>query len=156
MQGCGKGSQAGGHSRSGHVPDSDVVNAHGCSALFFLLPGFVSLQPPISLCSTITTTLFFAHIITTHLPSIETGSVSPGNCQYPQDARTREQATRARYREQQEAQGARAERKTSRKTRTKQAVGSSSWPRRLTHRLSLLSQTETSELKRRALFLAGL
>jgi len=39
--------------------------------------------------------------------------------------------------EQQEAQGARAERKTRRrKTRTRQALGSSSWPRRLTHRLS--------------------
>jgi hypothetical protein len=100
--------------------------------------------------------LIFAHTIKNHPPPIDTGSVSPDTCQYPHNARPREQATRARHREHQEAQGARAARKTRRKTRTRQALGSSSWPRRLTHRLSLLSQTETSELKRRALFLAGI
>jgi hypothetical protein len=99
----------------------------------------------------------YHHIIKNHPISIEPGSVSPDTCRYPHHARTREQATRARQREHQEAQGARAERKTRRrKTRTRQALGSSSWPRKLTHRLSLLSQTETSELKRRALFLAGI
>lgn len=100
------------------------------------------------------------HHIVKHYPfPIEPGSVSPDICRYPHHARTREQATRARHREHQEAQGARAERKTRRRrreTRTRQTLGSSSWPRRLTHRLSLLSQTETSELKRRALFLAGI
>lgn len=63
----------------------------------------------------------FVHTIKNHHPlSIKTGSVSPDTCRYPHDARTREQATRARHREHQEAQGARAERKTRRKTRTRQ------------------------------------
>jgi hypothetical protein len=84
----------------------------------------------------------------TYLPSCETGQVS-------------HDITGDRIRSARQGQdlgdgaGSTCREKDTKKTGTTQACGSSSLPRTLTHNLSLLSQTETSELKRQALFLAG-
>lgn len=97
--------------------------------------------------------------IATRPPLIKTGSVSQGTVS--DTARSARHHALQRRGQRDAGNHTRRRREHVQKERHKdrgrdRRMGSSGLPRTLTHRLSLLSQTETSELKRRALFLAGL